>query len=139
MKSIPYPSSGPSGRGQVASRISSGAVPEGADQYIGKRVKTRWPDDNHFYEAVITDYNPIEVCMLIDLGFFFFKWLCSSRITIVRGGMLWYMIWEQQMRHGNGLICQRYMYCFVNQLFYFNFFLVLFLVWIVLLNCNLAL
>ena len=71
MKSIPYPSSGPSGRGQVANRISSGAVPEGADQYIGKRVKTRWPDDNHFYEAVITDYNPIEVCMIIDLGFFF--------------------------------------------------------------------
>ncbi|PNT56120.1 hypothetical protein POPTR_001G229000v4 [Populus trichocarpa] len=70
MKSIPYPSSGPSGRGQVANRLSSGAVPEGADQYIGKRVKTRWPDDNHFYEAVITDFNPIEGrhALVYDMG-----------------------------------------------------------------------
>jgi hypothetical protein len=28
---------------------------------IGRKVMTRWPDDNSFYEAVITDYNPIEV------------------------------------------------------------------------------
>ena len=65
MKSIPYPSSGPSGRGQAANRLSSGAAPEGADQYVGKRVKTRWPDDNHFYEAVITDFNPIEVFIIM--------------------------------------------------------------------------
>ncbi|KAJ6777911.1 PROTEIN EMSY-LIKE 3-LIKE ISOFORM X2 [Salix koriyanagi] len=70
MKSIPYPSSGPSGRGQAANRLSSGAVPEGADQYVGKRVKTRWPDDNHFYEAVITDFNPIEGrhALVYDMG-----------------------------------------------------------------------
>ncbi|TXG65042.1 hypothetical protein EZV62_012036 [Acer yangbiense] len=37
MKSMQYPSSGPAGRDQ-----------------------TRWPDDNNFYEAVITDYNPVE-------------------------------------------------------------------------------
>lgn len=63
MKSIPYPSSGPSERGQAANRLSSGNTAEGAtfDTLIGKRVKTRWPDDNHFYEAVITDYNPVEV------------------------------------------------------------------------------
>lgn len=67
MKSIPYPSSGPSGRGQVINRVSSSALPEGAtyDSLIGKRVKTRWPDDNNFYEAVITDYNAIEVCMVL--------------------------------------------------------------------------
>jgi hypothetical protein len=75
MKSIPYPSSGPSGRGQVANRLSSGAVPEGADQYIGKRVKTRWPDDNHFYEAVITDFNPIEVFIIID-----FQHICFQQV-----------------------------------------------------------
>lgn len=62
-----YPLSGPTGRGQVANRVSSGAVasqpPEGAtvDPLIGRRVRTRWPDDNNFYEAVITDYNSAEV------------------------------------------------------------------------------
>lgn len=62
-----YPLSGPSGRGQVANRVSSAAVAsqptEGAtlDPLIGRRVRTRWPDDNNFYEAVITDYNPVEV------------------------------------------------------------------------------
>ncbi|CAA2996167.1 Hypothetical predicted protein [Olea europaea subsp. europaea] len=28
------------------------------DLLIGRRVMTRWPEDNNFYEAVITDYNP---------------------------------------------------------------------------------
>ncbi|KAJ9158695.1 hypothetical protein P3X46_024256 [Hevea brasiliensis] len=72
IKSIPYPSSGPSGRGQVANRVSSGAAPEGAtrESLIGKRVKTRWPDDNNFYEAVITDYNPVEGrhALVYDIG-----------------------------------------------------------------------
>lgn len=62
-----YPSSGPGGRNQVANRVSSGAVmgepAEGStfDQLIGRRVRTRWPDDNNFYEAVITDFNQAEV------------------------------------------------------------------------------
>ncbi|XP_075644764.1 protein EMSY-LIKE 4-like isoform X2 [Castanea sativa] len=62
-----YPLSGPTGRGQVANRVSSGALagehPEGAtfDPLIGRRVRTRWPDDNNFYEAVITDHNPVEI------------------------------------------------------------------------------
>lgn len=69
-KSAPYPASGASGRGQV-SRTSSGAhLSEPAetanvDQLIGQKVRTRWPDDNNFYEAVIYDYNPAEV----NLGF----------------------------------------------------------------------
>lgn len=73
MKSMQYPSSGPAGRGQVANRTTSGAAlvgepPDGAtfDPLIGKRVRTRWPDDNNFYEAVITDYNPVEVCIALD-------------------------------------------------------------------------
>ncbi|XP_039037909.1 protein EMSY-LIKE 1-like [Hibiscus syriacus] len=35
---------------------------EGAtfDPLIGRKVWTRWPEDNHFYEAVITDYNRSE-------------------------------------------------------------------------------
>ncbi|KAJ7543643.1 hypothetical protein O6H91_09G046400 [Diphasiastrum complanatum] len=27
------------------------------DSWIGRRVKTRWPEDNTFYEAVVSDYN----------------------------------------------------------------------------------
>ncbi|KAL3815038.1 hypothetical protein ACJIZ3_016306 [Penstemon smallii] len=60
-----YPS-GPSGRGQFGNRMSSGGLAneraEGAsfDPLVGKKVRTRWPDDNNFYEAVITDYNAVE-------------------------------------------------------------------------------
>ncbi|KAJ4969770.1 hypothetical protein NE237_002869 [Protea cynaroides] len=67
MKSMQYPSTGPTGRGQVPNRVSSGALvgnepTEAAafDPLVGRRVKTRWPEDNNFYEAVITDYNPAE-------------------------------------------------------------------------------
>ncbi|EOX96769.1 Emsy N Terminus/ plant Tudor-like domains-containing protein isoform 5, partial [Theobroma cacao] len=64
--SMQYPSTGPAGRGQVVNRVSSGTAlvsepAEGAtfDPLIGKKVRTRWPDDNNFYEAVITDYNSV--------------------------------------------------------------------------------
>ncbi|XP_038702262.1 protein EMSY-LIKE 1-like isoform X1 [Tripterygium wilfordii] len=30
------------------------------DPLIGRKVWTRWPEDNNFYEAVITDHNPSE-------------------------------------------------------------------------------
>ncbi|KAF8395905.1 hypothetical protein HHK36_019860 [Tetracentron sinense] len=67
MKSMQYPSAGPTGRGQVANRGSSGALvanelAEAAtfDPLIGRKVMTRWPEDNNFYDAVITDYNPVE-------------------------------------------------------------------------------
>lgn len=59
--------SGPAGRGQFGNRISSGGLTnepaEGGsfDPLVGRKVRTRWPDDNSFYEAVITDYNPVEV------------------------------------------------------------------------------
>ncbi|KAK9289687.1 hypothetical protein L1049_008309 [Liquidambar formosana] len=66
MKSMQYPS-GPSGRGQFTNRGSSGALvanerTEAAafDPLIGRKVMTRWPEDNNFYQAVITDYNPLE-------------------------------------------------------------------------------
>lgn len=52
-------------------RSSSGALASNAtadaaafDPLVGKKVWTRWPEDNHFYEAVITDYNAAEVCVL---------------------------------------------------------------------------
>ncbi|CAA6672313.1 unnamed protein product [Spirodela intermedia] len=55
-KPTPYPSAVPTGRGQLASRAEGSAF----DPLIGRKVWTRWPEDNNFYEAVITDYNPIE-------------------------------------------------------------------------------
>ncbi|XP_059645402.1 protein EMSY-LIKE 3-like isoform X2 [Cornus florida] len=62
-----FPSAGFTGRAQVPYHGSSGAfaVNEPAeaanfDPLIGRKVWTRWPEDNNFYEAVITDYNPVE-------------------------------------------------------------------------------
>ncbi|XP_065865611.1 protein EMSY-LIKE 3 isoform X2 [Euphorbia lathyris] len=62
-----YPSTVLTGRAQGPNRNSSGAFvsnePAEATSYdplIGRKVWTRWPEDNHFYQAVITDYNPIE-------------------------------------------------------------------------------
>ncbi|CAN1263401.1 Protein EMSY-LIKE 3 [Linum perenne] len=43
------------GRGQVANRASSGPFPP--HEVVGRKVWTRWPEDNNFYEAIITDYN----------------------------------------------------------------------------------
>ncbi|ONK68663.1 uncharacterized protein A4U43_C05F14600 [Asparagus officinalis] len=67
MKSLQIPSLGPSGKGQVTNRNSSVALastePAAAPVYnplIGRKVWTRWPEDNNFYEAVITDYNALE-------------------------------------------------------------------------------
>ncbi|XP_011625434.1 protein EMSY-LIKE 3 isoform X2 [Amborella trichopoda] len=67
MKPLQYSSTPLAGRGQVANRGSSGALvasepAEAAafDPLIGRKVMTRWPEDNNFYEAVITDYNPKE-------------------------------------------------------------------------------
>ena len=37
-------------------------MPGTGDQLVGRKVLTRWPDDNHFYEAVITRYNASDVC-----------------------------------------------------------------------------
>lgn len=74
MKSMQFPTTGVTGRAQATNRGSSGAfgtaeAAEGGafDPLIGRKVWTRWPEDNHFYEAVITDYNALEV-----IFFFFF-------------------------------------------------------------------
>ncbi|XP_050383258.1 protein EMSY-LIKE 1-like isoform X2 [Argentina anserina] len=63
MKSMQYPSTGPSLSRQLTSRSSTGplAIPEPAEpntyDLVGKKVWMRWPEDNSFYEAQITDYN----------------------------------------------------------------------------------
>ncbi|KAG6478411.1 hypothetical protein ZIOFF_061853 [Zingiber officinale] len=77
MKSMQYSSSGPSGRGHMANKNSSSAPgPVGLakaalyDPLIGRKVMTRWPDDNNFYEAVIHDYNSVEGlhALVYDVG-----------------------------------------------------------------------
>ncbi|KAI4334685.1 hypothetical protein L6164_013401 [Bauhinia variegata] len=62
-----FPSTGLSARTHPTNRGSTGtfATHEPAeaanyDPLIGRKVWTRWPEDNHFYEAVLTDYNPTE-------------------------------------------------------------------------------
>ncbi|KAM7264670.1 hypothetical protein ACFE04_002353 [Oxalis oulophora] len=74
VKSMQYP---PTGRGPGAKRVAGSVAfasdaPEGAafNPFIGKRVRTRWPDDNSFYEAVITDFNPVEGrhALVYDMG-----------------------------------------------------------------------
>ncbi|MFS7914851.1 putative transcription factor WD40-like family [Helianthus anomalus] len=60
------PSGSTTGRAQLGNRVTSGAhANETAETpsfspLIGRKVRTRWPDDNNFYEATITDYNPVE-------------------------------------------------------------------------------
>ncbi|KAJ6813384.1 protein EMSY-LIKE 3-like isoform X2 [Iris pallida] len=62
MKSLKIPSNVPSGMGQVTKRSSGAfaAIEHGgaatSDPLIGRKVMTRWPEDNNFYEAEITDY-----------------------------------------------------------------------------------
>ncbi|PKA51072.1 hypothetical protein AXF42_Ash010512 [Apostasia shenzhenica] len=64
-KPRPIPSTGPSGRGQFTNRGATGvpvanelAETTAYDPLIGRKVMTRWPEDNNFYAAVITDYDP---------------------------------------------------------------------------------
>ncbi|KAG5598920.1 hypothetical protein H5410_030290 [Solanum commersonii] len=55
-----YPSLGPSGRGQSSNQVSEPAEPVSFDPLIGRKVRTRRPDDNNFYEAIIADCNAAE-------------------------------------------------------------------------------
>lgn len=69
VKSMPYSSTDPARNRQIAKRSSSDgrAEPIGAatfDPLIGRKVWTRWPADNSFYEAVITNYDAVEVCSI---------------------------------------------------------------------------
>nr|GMC79859.1 protein EMSY-LIKE 3 [Ipomoea batatas] len=68
--SLPSQSFGPSGRGQFVNRISEPTEGAPFDPLIGRKVRTRWPDDNNFYEAVITNYNPADGhhALVYDIG-----------------------------------------------------------------------
>ncbi|KAA0043724.1 protein EMSY-LIKE 1-like isoform X2 [Cucumis melo var. makuwa] len=67
MKPMQYSSSVPAGSRQLNNHGSSGTLlaNESAeappyDTLIGRKVWTRWPEDNSFYEAVIKDYDPVK-------------------------------------------------------------------------------
>ena len=55
---------------------------EGAsfDSLVGRRVRTRWPDDNNFYEAVITNYNPADVFTALKYLGICFPLICSLSV-----------------------------------------------------------
>ena len=38
------------------------------DPLVGKKVRTRWLEDNSFYEVVITNYDPIKVLKLFKFN-----------------------------------------------------------------------
>lgn len=64
MKSMQYPATGIPGRPQAGGLTNEPGESGSFDPLIGRKVWTKWPEDNHFYEAVITDYRPVEVSYL---------------------------------------------------------------------------
>ncbi|XP_024012518.1 protein EMSY-LIKE 3 isoform X2 [Eutrema salsugineum] len=55
-----FPATGIAGRPQAGALTNEPGESGSYDPLIGRKVWTKWPEDNHFYEAVITDYNPVE-------------------------------------------------------------------------------
>lgn len=83
VKSVPYHAGVAGGRPLTSRSFTARssnppAEAQVSDPLIGRKVWTRWPEDNHFYEAVITDYNPAEVC----LCFHFFD-LCTDLMNLI--------------------------------------------------------
>ncbi|CAA7039882.1 unnamed protein product [Microthlaspi erraticum] len=58
--SLQYPATGIAGRPQAGGLTNEPGESGSYDPLIGRKVWTKWPEDNHFYEAVITDYRPAE-------------------------------------------------------------------------------
>ncbi|ESQ48815.1 hypothetical protein EUTSA_v10020983mg [Eutrema salsugineum] len=56
-----HPSIGATGNRSFNNRVVTGGVgAESAEALIGRKVWTKWPEDNNFYEAIITQYNADE-------------------------------------------------------------------------------
>ncbi|KAK1429089.1 hypothetical protein QVD17_11290 [Tagetes erecta] len=56
--SLQYGSASFNGRDQVSTH--GFGEENSSDPLIGRKVWTRWPEDNNFYEALIADFNPVE-------------------------------------------------------------------------------
>ncbi|KAJ4866156.1 Protein EMSY-LIKE 4 [Raphanus sativus] len=72
-----HPSDQQPPRGQGMNRLPSGPISSSEptngtepESFVGRKVRTRWPEDNTFYEAVITKYNPVEGrhALVYDIG-----------------------------------------------------------------------
>ncbi|XP_057547905.1 protein EMSY-LIKE 1-like isoform X3 [Amaranthus tricolor] len=50
------------------------------EDLVGKKIMIRWPDDNHFCEALISRYNPS------DMPFEDFRWVNEETVLSDRGG-----------------------------------------------------
>ncbi|WZZ40597.1 hypothetical protein YC2023_036856 [Brassica napus] len=78
LKPIPYHPLDQPPRGQVMNNrlpsvptsSSEPAKGSGPESFVGRRVRTRWPEDNAFYEAAITKYDPVEGrhALVYDIG-----------------------------------------------------------------------
>ncbi|KAL0855129.1 hypothetical protein Bca101_060281 [Brassica carinata] len=57
-----HPSIAAAGNRSFNSRVVPGGITAdgSAEALIGRKVWTKWPEDNHFYEAIITQYNAVE-------------------------------------------------------------------------------
>jgi hypothetical protein len=67
------PSAGTSGRGPHMNRNFPGgplqhSQAQSVNPLIGRKVMSRWPEDNSFYEAVISDYNAETVCFYLKIA-----------------------------------------------------------------------
>ncbi|KAJ0258534.1 Protein EMSY-LIKE 4 [Hirschfeldia incana] len=76
-KPVSYHPSDQPPRGQVMNRLPSGPTSSSEpangtepESVVGRKVRTRWPEDNTFYEAVITKYDPVEGrhALVYDIG-----------------------------------------------------------------------
>lgn len=63
-----HPSIGAPGNRSFNSRVAPGGANESAEGLIGRKVWTKWPEDNNFYEAIITQYNADEVIRFWSLS-----------------------------------------------------------------------
>lgn len=69
VKSMPYTSTDPVRNRHLFKRSSSDARAEPVgpgtnDPLIGRKVWTRWPADNSFYEALISNYDAAKVFLI---------------------------------------------------------------------------
>uniref|UniRef100_A0A1J3K6K9 ENT domain-containing protein n=1 Tax=Noccaea caerulescens TaxID=107243 RepID=A0A1J3K6K9_NOCCA len=76
-KPVSYHSSEQPPRGLILNRLPSGPASSSEptngidpESIVGRRVKTKWPEDNTFYEALITKYSPVEGrhALVYDIG-----------------------------------------------------------------------
>ncbi|KAH9301745.1 hypothetical protein KI387_013328, partial [Taxus chinensis] len=99
----------PAGRGQIGNRGPSGPTglsdPQEAapvDPLIGRKVRTRWPEDNNFYEAVITDYKSEQGlhALVYDINTSRETWEWVNLKEISTGDIMW--DWEGPAGSGRG-------------------------------------